>query len=47
VLWIGEGRTRESIRPFFEGLGKHCHQIEAVAMDQNSAFDLARVPQLE
>lgn len=40
VLWIGEGRTRESIRPFFESLGEHCHQIEAVAMDQNSAFDL-------
>ena len=40
VLWVGEGRTRESIRPFFESLGKHCEQIEAVAMDQNSAFDL-------
>lgn len=40
VLWIGEGRTREAIRPFFEGLGEHCKQIEAVAMDQNSAFDL-------
>jgi len=40
VLWIGEGRTRESIRPFFKQLGKHCEQIEAVAMDQNSAFDL-------
>jgi transposase len=40
VLWIGEGRSRESIRPFFEELGKHCEQIEAVAMDQNSAFDL-------
>jgi len=40
VLWIGEGRTRESIRPFFEALGGHCEQIEAVAMDQNSAFDL-------
>ncbi|MET3870833.1 ISL3 family transposase [Puniceicoccus vermicola] len=40
VLWIGEGRSRESIRPFFESLGEHCDQIEAVAMDQNSAFDL-------
>jgi len=40
VLWIGEGRTRESIRPFFESLGEHCSQIKAVAMDQNSAFDL-------
>jgi transposase len=40
VLWIGEGRSRMSIRPFFEELGEHCKQIEAVAMDQNSAFDL-------
>lgn len=40
VLWIGEGRKRESIRPFFKELGKYCEQIEAVAMDQNSAFDL-------
>lgn len=40
VLWIGEGRTRMSIRPFFNALGKHSKQIEAVAMDQNSAFDL-------
>ena len=40
VLWIGEGRTRESIRPFFKQLGKHCQQIEAVAMDMNTAFDL-------
>ena len=40
VLWIGAGRSRESIRPFFEQLGEHCKHIEAVAMDQNSAFDL-------
>lgn len=40
VLWVSVGRTRESIRPFFEKLGEHCHQIEAVAMDQNTAFDL-------
>lgn len=40
VLWIGEGRTREAVRPFFEQLGVHCNQIEAVAMDQNTAFDL-------
>lgn len=40
VLWIGSGRSRLSIRPFFEELGEHCKQIEAVAMDQNSAFDL-------
>jgi transposase len=40
VLWIGIGRTRESIRPFFKKLGKYCANIEAVAMDQNSAYDL-------
>lgn len=40
VLWIGVGRTREAIRPFFKQLGKHCVNIEAVAMDQNTAFDL-------
>ena len=40
VLWIGEGRSREALRPFFEWLGDHCHAIEAVAMDMNSAFDL-------
>ena len=41
VLWIGEGNSRESIRPFFELLGPEwCQQIEAVAMDMNTAFDL-------
>jgi len=41
VLWIGEGRSREAVRPFFSWLGEPvCHQIEAVAMDMNTAFDL-------
>ena len=41
VLWVGEGRSREAIRPFFEWLGtKRCANIEAVAMDMNTAFDL-------
>lgn len=41
VLWIGEGRSRAAIRPFFEGLGAEgCARIEAVAMDMNTAFDL-------
>lgn len=41
VLWIGEGRSREAIRPFFEALGPAgCACIEAVAMDMNTAFDL-------
>jgi transposase len=40
VVWVGEGRSREAIRPFFEWLGEAREQIEAVAMDMNSAFDL-------
>ncbi len=40
VLWIGEGRSRAAIRPFFDMLGEHCENIEAVAMDMNTAFDL-------
>jgi transposase len=41
VLWIGEGRSRAAVRPFFESLGAAgCARIEAVAMDMNTAFDL-------
>ena len=41
VLWIGEGRSREAVRPFFAWLGEGvCQQIEAVAMDMNTAMDL-------
>lgn len=41
ALWIGEGRSRAAIRPFFEWLGAQtCEQIEAVAMDMNTAMDL-------
>jgi transposase len=41
VLWIGEGRSREAIRPLFEWLGQPvCNRIRAVAMDMNSAMDL-------
>ena len=41
VLWIGEGRSRAAIRPFFEWLGpENCARIEAVAMDMNTAMDL-------
>lgn len=51
VLWVGEGNSREAIRPFFEALGPDgCQQIEAVAMDMNTAFDLevrAHCPQAE
>lgn len=41
VLWIGEGRSRAAVRPFFEWLGEQaCRRIEAVAMDMNTAMDL-------
>lgn len=40
VLWIGLGRSRKDIRPFFEMLGEHAQNIEVVAMDMNTAFDL-------
>lgn len=39
VLWVGKGNSREAIRPFFELMGERCRQIEAVAMDMNTAFD--------
>ena len=29
VLWVGEGRSREAIRPFFAWLGEACERIEA------------------
>ena len=41
VLWVGRGRSRESVRPFFELLGpERCTKIKAVGMDMNTAYDL-------
>ncbi|NHO68578.1 ISL3 family transposase [Aestuariicella hydrocarbonica] len=41
VLWVGEGRSRAAVRPFFEWLGPEaCSRIDAVAMDMNTAMDL-------
>ena len=41
VLWIGRGRSRAEVRPFFELLGPaRCAQIKAVAMDMSTAYDL-------
>lgn len=41
VLWVGEGSSRAAVRSFFEWLEPAvCQQIEAVAMDMNTAFDL-------
>jgi len=38
VLWVGRGRSRESIRPFFHLLGDHRRNITAVALDMSSAY---------
>jgi len=41
VLWIGQGRSRESIRPFFQSLGPDgCRRLKAVAMDMNTSYEL-------
>ena len=41
VLWVGRGRSRADVRPFFELLGAEgCRRLRAVAMDMNTAYDL-------
>lgn len=49
VLWVGRGRTRQDIRPFFDLLGDEgCRGIKAVGMDMSLAFEeevRARCPQ--
>jgi transposase len=41
VLWVGPGRKREDIRPFFTMLGpERCSRIEAVAMDCTATYGL-------
>jgi transposase len=41
VLWVGRGRARTDVMPFFELLGpERCAQVRAVAMDMNTAYDL-------
>jgi transposase len=40
VLWVGRGRSREDIRPFFELLGERGRAgLKAVAMDMNAAYE--------
>lgn len=40
VLWIGRGRAREDVRPFFELLGAAGRaRLEVVAMDMNGAYE--------
>src|ERR1700712_1011282 len=39
VLWLGLGRGRQDVRPFFELLGQHGRdQLQAVAMDMNAGY---------
>ena len=41
VLWIGKGRSRAELRPFFEALtAEQRGQIQAVAMDMNASYEL-------
>ncbi|PPU91899.1 ISL3 family transposase [Xanthomonas populi] len=41
VLWVGRGRSRAEVRPSFDLLGpQRCAQIQAVAMDMNTVYDL-------
>lgn len=40
VLWVGRGRAREDVRPFFELLGEDGRKsIEAVVMDMSAAYE--------
>jgi transposase len=51
VLWVGRGRGREDVRPFFDLLGAEgCKRVRAVAMDMNGAYEQevrARCPNAE
>lgn len=39
VLWVGRGRSREELRPFFALLGPAgCRQIDAVVIDMNGSY---------
>jgi len=41
VLWIGRGRGREDVRPFFQMLGDQgCRRLRAVAMDMNASYEM-------
>lgn len=41
VLWIGRGRGREDVRPFFQLLGSdRCSKLKAAVMDMNAGFEL-------
>lgn len=40
VLWVGRGRGRDDVRPFFELLGPaRCAKLEAAVMDMNAGYE--------
>jgi len=40
VLWVGRGRARKDVRPFFELLGvEGCARLEAVVMDMSASYE--------
>lgn len=40
VLWVGRGRGRQDVRPFFEVLGAQgCATLEAAVMDMSEAYE--------
>jgi len=41
VLWVGRGRAREDIRPFFAAMGpERCARLRAAVMDMNAGYEL-------
>ena len=41
VLWVGRGRAREDVRPFFAAMGpQRCAQLRAAVMDMNAGYEL-------
>ena len=41
VLWIGRGRGRKDVRPFFKLLGpERCARLKAAVMDMNASYEL-------
>jgi transposase len=41
VLWVGRGRGREDVRPFFSLLGPaRCARLKAAVMDMNAGYEL-------
>jgi transposase len=41
VLWIGRGRGRADVRPFFELLGpERCARLKAAVMDMNAGYEI-------